>query len=42
MGYDHWYKQRQDELRIKALKRGTKTWPSRGRAGLGLSQAKTN
>ena len=42
MGYNHWYKQRQDKLRIKALKRGTKTWPSRGRVGLGLSQAKTN
>ena len=25
MGYDHWYKQRQDKLHIKALKRGTKT-----------------
>ena len=38
MGYNHWYKQREDEL--KALKCGTKTCGlySRGRAGLGLSQ----
>ena len=34
MGYDHWYKQHQDKLCIKALKRSTKTWPSRGRVGL--------